>query len=81
LLKNPALVDHLGWLIAPTATDMASELPTRTGSSSITINRIIAHIDPFVHMVSDCSPEMISPKTYEDRLLKFDQKERLPLQS
>lgn len=73
LLKNPPLVDHLGWLIARTSAAMASELRKRTGSSSITINRIIKHIDPVIHIVPNCSVQMISPKTYQDRLLKFDQ--------
>jgi len=73
LLKNPTLVDHLGWLIAQTAAAMASMVRKRTGSSSITINRIIKHIDPSVHIVPNCSLQMISPKTYETRLLKFDQ--------
>jgi hypothetical protein len=73
LLENPVLVDHLGWLIARTSAAMASNLRRRTGSSSITINRIIAHIDPSIHIVPNCSLQMISPKTYEDRLLKFDQ--------
>ena len=72
LLENPTLVDHLGWLIAQTSAAMASTLRQRTGSSSISINRIIAHIDPSIHIVPNCSLQMISPKTYEERLLKFD---------
>jgi len=73
LLENPALVDHLGWLIARTAIAMASEVRGRTGSSSITVNRIIEQIDPYIHIVPNCSLQMISPRTYQERLLKFDQ--------
>ena len=73
LLKDPPLVDHLGWLIARTSAAMASELRRRTGSSSITINRIIQHIDPSVHIIPNCSLQMVSPRTYEKRLLEFDQ--------
>ena len=73
LLENPPLADKLGWLIARISTDMASTLRRRTGSSSISINRIIAQIGPIIHVVPNCSLQMVSPKIYEDRLLKFDQ--------
>jgi hypothetical protein len=73
LLDNPALVDHLGGVISQTSYAMAAELRRRTGSSSITINRIIQQIDPSIHIIPNCSLQMVSPGVYEERLLKFDQ--------
>jgi hypothetical protein len=72
LLDNPTLVDHLGGLISQTSFAMATELRRRTGSSSITINRIIQQIDPSIHIIPNCSLQMVSPGVYEERLLKFD---------
>lgn len=69
---NPALVHHLFDVIARTIHRVASYVQGRTGTSSISLNRIVASIDPRLHLHSNCSVQMISQKTYERFLLPYE---------
>lgn len=66
---NPELVHHLFGIIAATIHRVASYVRGRTGTSSISLNRIVASIDPRLNLHSNCSVQMISRATYEEFLL------------
>jgi hypothetical protein len=44
----------------------------RTGTSSISLNRIVAQIDPRLNLHSNCSVQLISRQTYERFLLPYE---------
>lgn len=47
---------------------------SKTGSTSISVNRVVRHFDKPVLLHSQCSHTMISEEDYENFLLPFDQK-------
>jgi uroporphyrinogen-III decarboxylase len=69
---NPKLVHHLFEVIARTIFLVADYVRSRTGTSSITLNRIVASIDPRLNLHSNCSVQMISRSTYEEYLLPYE---------
>lgn len=69
---NPELVHHLFDVIARTTYRVADYVRRRTGTSSISINRIVAGIDPRLNVHSNCSVQMISSATYEEYLLPYE---------
>jgi hypothetical protein len=69
---SPELVRHLFGVIASTIVLVADYVRRRTGSSSISLNRIVASIDPQLNLHSNCSVQMISRATYEKHLLPFE---------
>ena len=69
---SPELVRHLFGVIASTIVLVADYVRRRTGSSSISLNRIVASIDPQLNLHSNCSVQMISRATYEKYLLPFE---------
>jgi uroporphyrinogen-III decarboxylase len=77
---NPKLVHHLFDVIARTTYQVAAYVRQRTGTSSISLNRIVASVDPRINLHSNCSVQMISRRTYEELLLPHERwlAERLP---
>ncbi len=69
---NPDLVHHLFDVIARTIYLVADYVGRRTGTSSVSLNRIVASIDPRLHLHSNCSVQMISRATYEQFLLPWE---------
>lgn len=69
---NPALVYHLFDIIAYTTCEVARYVKQRTGTTSISVNRIIASVDPCLNLHSNCSVQMISNQTYERFLLPYE---------
>lgn len=69
---NPELVHHLFDVIARTIYRVASYVRGRTGTSSISLNRIVASIDPRLNLHSNCSVQMISKQMYERYLLSTE---------
>jgi uroporphyrinogen-III decarboxylase len=69
---NPPLVHHLFDVIAQTIYRVADYVRRRTGTSSLSLNRIMAQIDPRLNLHSNCSVQMISRKTYEEFLLPYE---------
>jgi hypothetical protein len=69
---SPELVHHLFGIIAHTIYAVADYVQSRTGTSSISLNRIVASIDPRLHLHSNCSVQMISKATYEEFLLPYE---------
>jgi hypothetical protein len=66
------MVRHLFDVIARTIVLVADYVRRRTGTSSISLNRIVASIDPRLNLHSNCSVQMISRATYERHLLPFE---------
>ncbi|NOZ72160.1 MAG: hypothetical protein GXP38_09645 [Chloroflexi bacterium] len=54
------ILDLIGELIV----DVALYLRERTGSCSISVNRMVKHVDPRMFFHANCSVQMISPKSY-----------------
>jgi uroporphyrinogen-III decarboxylase len=54
------LLDIIGELIV----DVALYLRQRTGDCSISVNRMVEHVDPQLFFHANCSVQMISPKSY-----------------
>jgi hypothetical protein len=77
---DPPLVHHLFDVIARTIYRVAGYVRRRTGTSSISLNRIVASIDPRLNLHCNCSVQMISRATYEAFLLPYEcwLAERLP---
>jgi hypothetical protein len=69
---NPDLVHHLFGVIARTIYLVASYVRDRTGTNSISLNRIVASIDPRLNLHSNCSVKMISREMYERYLLPYE---------
>lgn len=64
------LLDLIGELIA----DVAEYIYRRTGSFSIAVNRMVAHLEPTPFLHANCSVQMISPKSYRAMQLPVEQK-------
>jgi len=72
--ENPALIDHLFNVIFETQLQFLDMIRSRTGTTSISINRDILKADPTLNVHSNCSLVMISPETYERFLLPFEKR-------
>lgn len=72
LKEDPELTDHLFAVVAETIVNVSRCLRRRTGTTSIAVNRSILSADPSIHLTSNCSVSMISPKLYETRILPYD---------
>ena len=64
------VLDIIGELIV----DVASYIRQRTGSCSISVNRMVEHVDPALFLHANCSVQMISPKSYREMHLPVEQR-------
>jgi len=64
------LLDIIGELIV----DVASYVRRRTGSCSISVNRMVEHVDPALFLHANCSVQMISPGSYREMHLPVEQR-------
>jgi len=64
------VLDIIGELIV----DVASYIRRRTGSCSISVNRMVEHVDPALFLHANCSVQMISPKSYREMHLPVEQR-------
>jgi hypothetical protein len=60
----PQRVTYLLDLIAELIVDVATYIRERTGSCSISVNRMVEHSDPGLFLHANCSVPMISPQSY-----------------
>ncbi len=70
---NPALARRLLDVAARTIGTLAAYVRGRTGSNSIAVNRIVGAVDERLALHSNCTVAMISPRTYRQYLLPYDQ--------
>jgi hypothetical protein len=72
LIEDPELTDHLFQVVAEMQVRVGQYLRDRTGTTSIAVNRSILDVDPAIHVTSNCSVSMISPRLYEQRVLPHE---------
>ncbi|HZY43051.1 MAG TPA: uroporphyrinogen decarboxylase family protein [Anaerolineae bacterium] len=60
-------------LIGELIADVASYIRGRSGSYSIAVNRMAAHLTPTPFLHANCSVQMISPKSYREMQLPIEQ--------
>lgn len=63
-------LDRIGELI----TDVALYIRERTGSASVSVNRMTERVDPAIFLHANCSVQMISPRSYRQIQLPVEQK-------
>ena len=63
-------LDIIGELIV----DAALYIRQRTGDCSISVNRMVEHVDPQLFFHANCSVQMISPQSYRDLQLPVEQR-------
>jgi hypothetical protein len=62
--EAPERVRRLLDIIADLIVGVADHVRQRTGSCSISVNRMIEHVDPGLFLHANCSVQMISPRSY-----------------
>lgn len=72
LKLDPELTDHLFSVVAETLINVSRFVRRKTGTTSTAVNRSILNADPSIHLTSNCSVSMISPKLYESRILPHE---------
>ena len=60
-------------IIAELILDVALYVRQRTGSCSISVNRMVEHVDPRLFLHANCSVQMISPASYRALHLPVEQ--------
>ena len=71
---NPGLVRRLFDVILEAKVQFVKYMKRRTGTSSISVNRIVAGVEPAISLHSNCTVQMISPETYETFLLPYERR-------
>jgi uroporphyrinogen-III decarboxylase len=61
-------------IIGDLIVDVALYLRERTGDCSISVNRMVEHIDPMMLLHANCSVQMISPKSYREMQLPVEKR-------
>ena len=69
MLEDPAVADHLFDVVAETQVRVVRLVQSRTGTSSVSVNRGIVNVDPRIYLHGNCSVQMVSPALYRERLL------------
>ncbi len=69
---NPALARRLLDVAARTISAMAGYVRQRTGTSSLSVNRIVGPVDPRISLHSNCTVTMVSAAVYREFLLDHD---------
>lgn len=64
--ENPERIRRLLFMLAELIGDVASYLRARTGTTSISVNRMAAHLAPSPFLHANCSVQMISPASYRE---------------
>lgn len=71
---NPALARRLLDVAAQTIAAMAKYVRRRTGTNSISVNRIVGPVDPRISLHSNCTVTMVSAAIYREFLLDYDRR-------
>lgn len=72
--QAPMRVRRMLEVIADLIVDVALYVRGRTGSCSIAANRMVEHTDPRLFLHSNCSVQMISPRSYRELHLPVEQR-------
>jgi hypothetical protein len=76
----PVRVRRFLGLIGELIAEVAGYIHSRTGSYSIAVNRMAAHLTPTPFLHANCSVQMISPKSYREMQLPIEQQLAAQLQ-
>lgn len=71
--EAPRRVRRLLEIIGALISDVAEYMRRRTGSCSISVNRMVERIDPQIFLHANCSVPMISPQSYRAMQLPIEQ--------
>jgi uroporphyrinogen-III decarboxylase len=72
--ENPERVERLLNLIGELIVDVALYIRERTGSASISVNRMVEPVDPRLFLHANCSVQMISPHSYGEMQLPVEKR-------
>jgi len=72
MLDDPEPVEAFFADIARTIAEFSRRIADRTGSTSVSVNRLVRHRPGAVFLQSECSHTMISEKDYRRYLMPFD---------
>jgi len=72
MFDKPDEVDSFLAKIAAVIERFTQSLQKETGSTSISVNRTVRHLEPDIFLHSECSHTMISVADYEKFLFKYD---------
>lgn len=72
--EAPERVGRLLGILAELIVDVALYVRGRTGSCSISVNRMVEHVDPGMFLHANCSVQMISPRSYRQMHLPVEQR-------
>ena len=62
--QAPERVSRLLEQISDLIVDVATYIRQRSGTSSVSVNRMVSHFDPSPFLHANCSVQMISPRSY-----------------
>jgi uroporphyrinogen-III decarboxylase len=71
--QAPERVQRLLGLIGELIVDVALYIRERTGSCSVSVNRMVSHVGSGLFLHGNCSVQMISPESYRDIQLPIEQ--------
>lgn len=72
MAEDLELVHHLFAVVTETQVRVAELVRQRTGTTSMSANRGITHVDPRIYLHANCSVQMISPPMYERCLFPYE---------
>ena len=72
--EAPRRVQHVLEVISSLIVEVAGYIRQRTGSSSISVNRMLERVDPQIFLHANCSVPMISPASDRAMQLPFEQR-------
>jgi uroporphyrinogen-III decarboxylase len=72
--EAPERVGRLLEIIAELIVDVALYMRRRTGSCSISVNRMVERVDPGLFLHANCSVQMISPASYRHMHLPVERR-------
>ncbi len=70
---NPDLCRKLFDIVSRTIIQFLEFMILKTGTTSVSVNRIVGKVDPKLHLHSNCTLTMISPETYGEYLARYDE--------
>lgn len=74
LLEEPDRPEKFMQEISELIIETASYIHNRTGSYSVSVNRMVSHLNPAPFIHANCSVQMISPRIYSRSQLPIEQK-------
>jgi uroporphyrinogen-III decarboxylase len=72
--EAPHRVRRFLGIIGELIVDVALYIRQRTGDCSVSVNRMVEHVDPQLFFHANCSVQMISPESYRDMQLPVEKR-------